>query len=303
MATTRIATDSDDQLVWTLDEATPPFANSGVWGAADLTAVNTPTYNQQGIFATSKAVQFPGTTNYRLRSPDSVAQINFPITLSCWVKLTAYTTWGCFVTKALSSSSWTSPYYTMHLALQNTNDGQWQADIVVGSAVGVGIVLGASDTADRLSLGVWHHVGLTYNGTSFIAYMDGRVVGCVSETRALYYSGGNGCWGVGDVPPSGTNALNGLVDDIRFASVARPASWFGDVYNGFYELDGSFHPGDPATVGTLISDFQANYAIALPEIAGSQNADAVPTGVGAGVNSIWGGQDVERTLIIPMGGD
>lgn len=239
---TRVAPDGSDQLIWTLDEATPPFANTGVWGAANLTNNGSPTYNQYGVFGSGASVKFPGTSNVRLYSPDSIAEIAFPVTLSCWVYITTIAAYGLFVTKAIASGSWSSPYYALHLSLGSVADGRWQAIISVGSGSGIGIGIGDSNANLRLITNVWNHVGLTYDGAYLRAFMNGNLVAKVAETRALYY-GSNGQWSVGDHGPSGGTPLNGYVDDIRFASVARAESWFNDVYTKGWGLDGHLIEG------------------------------------------------------------
>jgi hypothetical protein len=241
-AGTRVAPDGSDQLIWTLDEATPPFANTGVWGAANLTNSGSPTYNQYGVFSSGKSVQFPGTSNVRLYSPDSIAEIAFPITLSCWVYITTYTANGIFVTKALSSSTWGSPPVALHLSQGGTADGRWMVVVTVGSAVQAILYIGDSNGNLRLINNVWNHIGLTYDGAYLRAYMNGNLVAKVAETRAIDY-GSNGQWTVGDHGPSGGTPLNGYVDDIRFASVARAESWFNDVYTKGWGLDGHLITG------------------------------------------------------------
>jgi len=238
---TRIAPDGSDQLIWTLDESAPPYANTGVWGTADLTNNGSPTYNQDGVFLTSKSVKFPGTSNVRLYSPDSIAEIAFPVTLSCWVYISTYT-YGIFVTKALATASWNTPYYNFFLSQQATTDGRWYASICVGSGTQVQLDIGGSNGNLRLISGLWNHIGLTYDGAYLRAFFNGNLAAKVAETRALYY-GSNGQWSVGDHGPSGGNPLNGYVDDIRFASVARAESWFNDVYTKGWGLDGHLIEG------------------------------------------------------------
>ena len=240
-AGTRIAPDGSDQLIWTLDEATPPFANTGVWGAANLTNSGSPTYNQYGVFSSGKSVQFPGTGTPRLYSPDSIAEITFPVTLSAWVYCPAFTSYGSIVNKALSSSSWNSPFYALTLGMGGSTDGRWYAGISVGTGTNVYFENGITNSNLRLVSNVWNHVGLTYDGAYFKVFFNGNMISKVAETRALYY-GSNGCWNVG-ANSIGGNPLNGYVDDIRFASVARAESWFNDVYTKGWGLDGHLVTG------------------------------------------------------------
>lgn len=234
---TRVAPDADDLLVWTLDESAPPYPNSGTGGTADLSGNGPPTYNQDGVFASSKSVRFPGTNNYRLYSPDNILTTAFPVTLSCWVYPVAYTSYGVFVAKVFSSSSWSAPYATFLLRYTNSNDGSWQTMITVGSNVNVYASPPAGTYGYRLWLYSWHHIGITYDGTYLSTYVNGYRCNRVAETRALTY--GSGAWTVGDYLPSGTNPFNGYVDDIRFAQVARDGQWFNDVYTKGWAWPGS----------------------------------------------------------------
>lgn len=241
---TRIAPDANDQLIWTLDESAPPFPNSGVWGAASLTASGSgQSYDQPGVFTTSDSARFNGTAGGKLKSPDSVCEINFPVTLSAWVNFVALTTYGIVITKSLSSSTWTTPYYTMLIALGNGTDGRWQAGINVGTGTYVGwSTIGDSDGKYRLETGIWHHLGISYDGANMKIYMNGQKIYSVAETRALYYTTGHGAWITGECSTTG-NALNGYVDDIRFANVARSEQWFNDVWSKGLALDGHLLDG------------------------------------------------------------
>lgn len=93
------------------------------------------------------------------------------------------------------------------------------------------LVVGGSQTtlsvpAD-LAVGIWHHIGMTYDGTTMRAFVDGDEVASKSQSGALDY-GTNGDWGLG-VPYSG-NFWPYYVADVRIANVARSPAWFRYVY-------------------------------------------------------------------------
>jgi hypothetical protein len=228
----RTPTDANDQLIWTLNESASPWANTGAYGTANLTAIGSPTVAPAGGFDGNGCVRFPGSGVNLIASGDSICELAYPITLSCWVALNAQTpNWGTFVCKNWATATWAAPYKALYINLNDQQNGSWQCGITFAGAAR-GWDFGNSDGKLRLDTGVWHFLGISYDGANMKAYMNGQLVGSLAETRAIDY-GSHGRWQVGQgySLSSGGDQLNGWVDDIRFANVARNAQWFNDVWS------------------------------------------------------------------------
>lgn len=78
-----------------------------------------------------------------------------------------------------------------------------------------------------LSDGVWHHVGVTYDGTNLRIYVDGRQDSTTTKTLNTASTGlavGTAPWNVGG------NFLAGSVDEVRMFTRVLAASEFAQIY-------------------------------------------------------------------------
>jgi len=243
----RIAPDASDLLVYDMVQSAAPLVNYGSLGtAANMSQSGTGiTWGTTGgVYDGYGTVRFPGSGINYLYTADSIAEQAFPITLSVWVHLAAHTpNWGTFVCKNWASATWAAPYKSLYINLNDQGNGSWQCGITFAGAAR-GWDFGNSDGKLRLDLSVWHHLGMTYDGANMKAYMDGQLVGSLAETRAIDYSQ-HGRWqlGQGYTLGGGGDQMNGWVSDVRFASVARSAQWFNDVWSKGWNWDGHLLAG------------------------------------------------------------
>jgi hypothetical protein len=173
-----------------------------------------------------------GNAIYSSDNPVAGSEPAFPVTASIWVHLRAYSSFGGIFNKMYRSyPTWTSPFRTISILLDNIGGGAWYASITTG-APGAGAVVNLAIPAGpgtSILLNQWCHVGLTYDGATLSAYLNGNLVGTMAVAGALDYNTGiHGPWIFGGTPqPDG---INGQLQDFRLANVIRPASWFSQVY-------------------------------------------------------------------------
>lgn len=253
----RIAPDLFDQIVWPLTETSGVYRNVGQTSpndaSTDLTVTNTITRTGNGIFG--NCPQFPANSNFptgsnTTRNYAAGAKniiISPPITVSCWVYLRNYTTTAAqnIIGKEYRDSSlvstWTTPFYAMSIDVLTSNGGgDWFITVAANSSTRVT----QSITDFPIPLGVWSHIGMTHDGTGIRAFLNG--------CQCIYYSGatqlsstasstisytdgvnGFGNWKVGAITHTGsTNKEEPManIQDVRIANVARPLSYFKNVY-------------------------------------------------------------------------
>jgi len=80
-----------------------------------------------------------------------------------------------------------------------------------------------------VSTGAWHHIGMTYNGTILILYLDGRGISSASASGNITWTtGGSSAMLIGT---DGTlRGYPGFVRDIMLHTAARPREWFEEAY-------------------------------------------------------------------------
>jgi hypothetical protein len=89
----------------------------------------------------------------------------------------------------------------------------------------------ALSVTEPVTLGEWHHVGASYDGTTLRLYLDGTEVGSLSRSVTMgYTSGTNDVWCLGGNPAASEENVKGRMKDVRIAQVARDAAWFRQVY-------------------------------------------------------------------------
>lgn len=228
--TRRTAPDASDYLTYTMNESALPLANGvsaqGSNGNLDTAIGGTLTYGQLGFF--SNAVLNPNTTRSEAYgSLSTTLEPAQPITLSAWVLPLASPNGEIFSKKAQPQGTWTGEVIAVGLGFDAGGTGR------IVCNVGVANTLHActSAAAFHVTVGVWNHIGCTYNGVQQQAYLNGNLVATCAQTGAIDYQT-HGPWYVGtnnDNTAVGT-AMTGYIDDVRVATVARPASYFQTIW-------------------------------------------------------------------------
>lgn len=256
MVGVRIAPDNNDIVVWKLDEANAPFVNSSTSPSAishaisDLATLSGTVLRQQpSPFAangTNSSIQFTGNQSNGPRNFVSGAN-NFlpqpPLTVSMWMMIRAYDTSGLTqhgLAKQTTTGVWGgTTFSSLNVAQNERYNGSGLANTsrfdfsVINNSSNVGG--NANSPADNtITLYNWSHIGLSYDGTNVLSYINGNLVGNVvaSPGGNIYYSGTPGPWFMGAIP-SGSGSpeeCNMSFCDVRVANVIRPLSYFQNIY-------------------------------------------------------------------------
>lgn len=248
----RIDPDNNDIVVWKLDEATIPFVNSSTSGSApshavsDLTSISGTVFTQQpSPFAASgpnSAIQLLGNNSGSPRNFISGAN-NFmpqpPFTVSAWYYQRAYDTTGFTqhgLTKQTTTGVWGGTTFGSIDLAQNRRYAslptQYDFYLANNSAGNGGDAIAVQDFT--IPLNTWSHIGLTYDGTTILAYINGNNVASATASPGgnVYYSGTPGPWFIGAIPSGSGNPEEGQYGmcDVRIANVVRNRAYFQNIY-------------------------------------------------------------------------
>lgn len=229
---TRVPPDANDLGVWTFQESTAPFANSGSAGADSISLISGTTNPQASglvlpfsILSGQQAAQLSTTTSNT--ATDSVIEPNGAITISLWCKMLAYNASGSaqhFITKLYRPySTWTSPFVSAEITLASNSSSTYSLVISINGVGGI-------TTTNSLTLGEWSHIGFSWDGTTLKQYINGLAVASAAHSGTIDW-GTHGPWVFGQNPantPEGN--FVGYMQDVRIANIARSASWFRTVY-------------------------------------------------------------------------
>lgn len=99
----------------------------------------------------------------------------------------------------------------------------WQTVLIIGGSQQ------SLTSPHRFMVNVWHHVGWTYDGATWILYQDGSAVASTALSGAVDY-GTHGPYYLGGNFINNDDRSAVIVQDVRIANVVRPASYFQQVY-------------------------------------------------------------------------
>lgn len=244
MVGTRVTPDNNDIVVWNFDDAAAPFINSSTSGSApshatsDLATLSGNVMLQQpspfAPYGTNSSVLFVGNNSSSPRNFISGANTivpQSPVSFSCWIYIRTYDSTGFtqhFFSKQHTTGTWSGVFAQVGLQNRRYTSQATAFDLFLASATGTSIIL---DAGNNIPLNMWCHVGLVYDGINKYGYLNGNLVGQTAGTGSIDY-GNNGPWFFGAIPSGGGNPEEGQysICDFRIANVARPQSYFQNIY-------------------------------------------------------------------------
>ena len=174
--------------------------------ANDIAGTNHGTLSGGPVFTAGKigqAIQFDGLDDYVDCGTAPALDIRDAITVSCWIKVAAFTkNWEAILAKGDNS-------YRMSRSATTGNSIHFGCNGPTG---------GNLDATAIVTDNNWHHVALVYDGVNKLIYIDGREDARVASTGRINLST-NPLW-IGNNSGSTARQLGGLVDDVRIYSRA-----------------------------------------------------------------------------------
>lgn len=146
-----------------------------------------------------------------------VSGVTTGYTLSAWAKFNSYTSWGSVVKNWGTGSSG-----GIHLGLDDNNP-YFSSYIRTG-----GVQTGVVASSAPLTLGQWHHILFTYDGSLQKLYLNGAFQGSAAATGNLDISNPNLAFGAkkSDSGSDFNSQIDGWIDEVAIYNVALAA---GDV--------------------------------------------------------------------------
>jgi hypothetical protein len=201
---------------WTFDEGSGSTAHDSSGNANTGAIVDTggnPISWTGGVF--NGALYFDGQTQVIVSNSSSLNPFN-GITISAWV----------------NANDWGSAGYAPRLLEKGDSDNQYA---LLSTSLGQleFLLAGVSNgvlAANAPSLGSWHHVAGTYNGSSMILYIDGQIAAQQSAYGVLAITSDR--LAIGNNPSgSASNGFSGAMDDVRIYGQALSAAEIAQLYN------------------------------------------------------------------------
>jgi len=258
----RTIPDDNDVAVWLLNESSGTFVNSStslstLGTDADLTTVTgSVNRNAVGLFMPPEdgALWIPGAYNFpagasssqnRVRTAEGLSSlaVALPFTISGWAKVRyPFNGFQSIVNKFYrADGTWNAPHVSwgiwagVGVGGGSATDGSWQVFVTTSGTIQRLTMSAPSASMRHFARQAWDHVGITYDGTNLLAYLDGELAGTLPVTGAIDY-GTNGAISFG-CPYTTKQEANVVLQDWRLANVARPRSYFKEVYEaGFLRI-------------------------------------------------------------------
>jgi hypothetical protein len=158
------------------------------------------------------------------------------VSLSGWVYIRRATNFfGEIFNKQYFLNGWSAPFLSFGFQLLNTSDGQLDCYITIGGVLQAQL---RTPTIHTMPTSRWCHLGGTWDGSTMKMYINGDLVTSGNYTGTIDYgvAGNRGQWYVGGIPGTSTNQDGPIiVQDVRVANIARPQSYFQNIYyNGMF---------------------------------------------------------------------
>ena len=204
--------------------------------ADNLTATGTPTWVSSEI---GTGVELVSNTTYLTSSVyGNTYQVNTSITISAWVRFTTSTSDNGLFQYADADTNGTPLY----LLQQNGANLRWYAK-------------GTYSSNMSATVGEWHHVALTNNGTSIDCYLNGAYENTLSGTSTAGEDVNNKFWIGAGYQFNNTNQFQNVRIWDRALSSSEIATLYDRPWEGI-EYGDTFHydPPAPASMLPLTSD-------------------------------------------------
>ncbi len=218
------------------------------------------------------AQDFNGTT-HKIDVPYSALLNPARFTLSCWAKVEGGQ--GAYRSPATSRGDAPQRGYMIYAA----NNNFWTAQVGAGAAW-----TGASGPA--VGVGQWAHVVFSYDGANEQLTVNGMPTAPIATALAL-----NAAYplriGAGATEGAGNYWFNGIVDEVRVASVAQSADWNGASYANVNNYAGFVTPGAVSGPPPAVTNLAATAVADVTATAHARLVAAVP----AQVTLYWGRVD------------
>lgn len=243
----RIAPDGYDVIVIPFNDISTTHTNVGSAGtAADFTDYGSPVQSCQGFLtigsgaSAGNAMYIPSTYLVNARNgsgggPDTT--ISPQVSMSAWVYLRKGTTYpGELFNKQYFLNGWSNPFLTFGMQFHTTNDGTIDCYITFN-----GVLQSVLRTAsyNAVPIGRWCHIGCTFNGTTMKIFINGVEMATGSYSGVPDYGtlGSRGLWYAGGPPGTTANQDSPtIIQDLRIANIARPQSYFANIYYSGFQL-------------------------------------------------------------------
>lgn len=243
----RIAPDSNDILVYTLHNGVGNYSypNAGTAGSnGNITSYGGVQNTGMGLLNMDKTIStgfncpyIPGsyisTNSHNGIGGGNEVIASSSVSLSGWIFLRRYTNFFAeLFNKQYFVNGWSNPFLALGFQLDNSNNGSIQAYATIsGTLRSI-----QNPSMYPVPLGRWVHLGETWDGTTLRMYINGQLVASNTFSGTIDFGSTNrGQWYLGGIPGSTTiQEAPAYVQDIRFANIARPQSYFANIYyNGF----------------------------------------------------------------------
>lgn len=237
----RVLPDGNDVMVHQLSGSGPVRTNTGTAGTSgNWIDYGGPISGAQGLLG--DALYIPGTlltSNTDGSGGASDLLVTPNVSLSGWVFCRRYPTgFGEIFNKQYFLNGWSTPFLTFGFQMVNSQDGQTDLYITIAGTLQAAL---RTPTPFVLPVGRWSHLGGTWDGSNLKMYINGVLVASTVYSGTIDYgtAGNRGQWYVGAIPGGPANqAASIITQDIRIANVARPQSYFANIYYNGISING-----------------------------------------------------------------
>lgn len=228
----RIAPDANDVLVHFLNDAAGTHVNAGTAGTSgNFVDYGSPIFGATGLLGDAMYSPSAYLVNARNGSGGANDTLITPnISLSGWILMRRGTTYPAEIfNKQYFLNGWSNPFLTFGFQTHTTNDGECDLYITLNGT----LQFVRTPASYVIPIGKWSHIGGTWDGATLKFYINGSLAISSPFSGVIDYgTSGRGQWYVGGIPGTSTNQDPPIiVQDIRVANVARPQSYFANIYH------------------------------------------------------------------------